>query len=168
MDMMTTQTTWTTMAPQRKGTDIRLVRLFDEYDDIEVPNYSLRPFDCVYRVVRNEGAKVTLEKMWEYVRHLRQKYPDRRFTIRRVVLRVGGRKRVFQVITRDIKGDPVGSIDGTAPEVVPIYVSIRKQEFYVPEYCIREKRRLTNFVILKVLGALGVAKRKYLGGRHII
>jgi hypothetical protein len=162
--MMATSTTRTS----RKSSDIRLVRLFDEYGSIEVPNYSLRPFDYVYRVVRNEGAKVTLEKMWEYVHTLQRKYPDKRFTIRRVGLRVNGRRRMFYVITRDIKGDVMGSIDGTAPEVVPIYVSIRKQEFYVPEYCIREKRRLTNFVILKVLGALGVAKRKYLGSRHII
>jgi predicted ester cyclase len=162
--MMATSTTWTS----RKGSDIRLVRLFDEYDDIEVSSIVQGRYEYAYKVVRVEGAKVTLEKMWEYVRRLRQKYPDRRFTIRRVVLRVNGRRRVFHVITRDIKGDPVGSIDGTAPEVVPIYVSIRKQEFYVPEYCTREKRKLTNFVVLRVLGALGIARNKYLGIRHII
>jgi hypothetical protein len=162
--MMSTTTTSTS----RKSSDIRLVKLFDEYDDIEVSRYMQGRYEVGCKVVRVDGAKVTLEKMWEYVRHLRQRHPERRFTIRRVVLRVNGRKRVFHVITRDIKGDPVGSIDGTAPEVIPIYVSIRKQEFYVPEYCIREKRKLTNFVILRVLGALGVARDKYLGIKHII
>ena len=161
---MATSTTWT----MRKSSDIRLVKLFDEYDDIEVSSIVQGRYEYAYRVVRVEGAKVTLEKMWEYVRRLRQKYPDRRFTIRRVVLRVNGRKRVFHVITRDIKGDPVGSIDGTVPDVIPIYVNLRRQEFYVPEYCIREKRKLTNFVILRVLGALGVARNKYLGIKHIL
>lgn len=165
---MATQTTWTAMESRRKGVDVRLVRLFDEYEDIEVSSIVQGRYEYVYRVVRVEGAKVTLEKMWEYVSRLRQKHPDRRFTIRRVGLRIGGRRRIFYVITRDIRGDPVGSIDGTAPEVVPIYVSIRKQEFYVPEYCIREKRKLTNFVILRVLGALGVARNKYLGIKHIL
>jgi hypothetical protein len=162
--MMTIQTTCTS----RKSSDIRLVKLFDEYDDIELSHLAQGRYEDVRKVVRVDGAKVTLEGIWEYVRHLRQKYPNRNFTVRRVGLRIGGRRRMFYVITRDIKGDPVGSIDGTAPEVVPIYVSIRKQEFYVPEYCIREKRKLTNFVILRVLGALGVARAKYLGIRHIM
>jgi hypothetical protein len=118
--------------------------------------------------VRVEGAKVTLEKMWEYVRRLRQKYPDRCFTVRRVVLRVDGRKRVFHVITRRIKGDPMGEIDGSVPDLIPIFINIRKQEFYVPERCIRENRKLTNFVILRVLGALGVTRNKYLGIKHIL
>jgi predicted ester cyclase len=165
---MTTQTTWTPVAPQRKGVDVRLVRLFDEYDDIEVSSIVQGRYEYVYSVVRVEGAKVTLEKMWEYVRRLRQKYPDRRFTIRRVVMRVNGRRRVFHVITRDIKGDPVGELDGSVPDLIPIYVSLRKQEFYVPERCVRENRKLTNFVILRVLGALGIARNKYLGIKHIM
>jgi hypothetical protein len=162
--MMATSTTWTS----RKSSDIRLVRLFDEYDDIEVSSIVQGRYEYVYRVVRVEGAKVTLEKMWEYVRRLRQKHPDRRFTIRRVVLRVGGRRRVFHVITRVVKGDPVGELDGSVPDLIPIYVSLRKQEFYVPERCVRENTRLTNFVILRVLGALGVARNRYLGIKHIL
>jgi hypothetical protein len=162
--MMATSTTRTS----RKSSDIRLVRLFDEYDNIEVPSIVQGRYEYVYEVVRVGGAKVTLKEMWEYVRRLRQKYPDKRFTVRRVGLRIDGRRRMFYVITRDIEGDVMGSVDGTAPEVVPIYVSVRKQEFYVPEYCIREKRKLTNFVILRVLGALGVARNKYRGIRHII
>jgi predicted ester cyclase len=161
---MATSTTWTS----RKSSDIRLVKLFDEYEDIEISSIVQGRYEYAYKVVRVEGAKVTLEKMWEYVRRLRQRYPDRRFTIRRVVLRVNGRRRVFHVITRDIKGDPVGSIDGSAPETVPIYINLRKQEFYVPERCVRENRKLTNFVVLRVLGALGVARNKYLGIKHII
>jgi hypothetical protein len=162
--MMATSTTWTS----RKSSDIRLVKLFDEYEDIEISSIVQGRYEYAYKVVRVEGAKVTLEKMWEYVRRLRQKHPDRRFTIRRVVLRVNGRRRVFHVITRVVRGDPVGELDGSVPDLIPIYVSLRKQEFYVPERCVRENRKLTNFVVLRVLGALGVARNKYLGIRHII
>jgi hypothetical protein len=162
--MMTTSTTRT----PRKSSDIRLVKLFDEYDDIEVSSIVQGRYEYAYKVARVEGARVTLEKMWEYVRRLRQKHPNRRFTIRRVVLRVGGRKRVFHVITRVVRGDPLGEIDGSVPDLIPIYVSLRKQEFYVPERCVRENTKLTNFVVLRVLGALGVARSKYLGIRHIL
>jgi hypothetical protein len=158
--MMTTQAT--------RSADIKLVRLFDEYDNIEVSSIVQGRYEYVYNVVRVESAKVTLKRMWEYVKRLRQKYPDKRFTIRRVCFRVNGRKRVFYVITRDVKGDPMGSIDGSVPDVIPIYISLRKQEFYVPELCIRENRKLTNFVILRVLGALGVARNKYRGIKHIM
>jgi hypothetical protein len=161
---MATSTTWT----MRKSLGIRLVRLFDEYDDIEVSSIVQGRYEYAYKVVRVEGAKVTLEKMWDYVRRLRQKYPDRRFTIRRVVLRVNGRRRVFHVITRNIKGDPVGEVDGSVPDLIPIYINLRRQEFYVPERCIKENRKLTNFVVLRALGALGVARNKYLGIKHIM
>jgi hypothetical protein len=44
---------------------------------------------------------------------------------------------------------------------IPIYIDLEEQAFYIPKSYIEKNRKLANFVILRVLGALGVARAKY-------
>ena len=137
---------------------MRLVKIFDEYDDITIAGKSNHSrYDALYKVERVPDARVTLEKIKEYVRSLQNRFPDREFMLKEV--EVDGKK--LYAITRK---SYVKTKDGRKKIVkdrIPIYVDIEKQEFYIPKSYIKYSRKLANYVIMRVLGALGVARVRY-------
>jgi len=137
---------------------MRLVRIFDEYSDITIVGMSNHSrYDALYRVVRIPDAKVTVERVEEYVRSLQERYPYRNFMLKQVNMY----DRKFYVITRkSYTKTPDGRIE-VVRDRIPVYIDIENQEFYIPESYIRRNRRLANYVIMKVLGALGVARVEY-------
>jgi len=137
---------------------MRLVKIFDEYDDITIAGKSNHSrYDALYKVERVPDARVTLEKIKEYVRSLQNRFPDREFMLKEV--EVDGKK--LYAITRK---SYVKTEDGRKKIVkdrIPIYIDVQNQEFYIPESYIKYSRKLANYVIMRVLGALGVARVKY-------
>jgi len=45
--------------------------------------------------------------------------------------------------------------------VVPIYVDLKKQRFYVPASYVKRRRRLVNYICMVTLGSLGISQSKY-------
>jgi len=137
---------------------MRLIRIFDDYNDITILGKSNHSrYDALYRVVRKPDARVTLEELQQYVRSLQQRYPDKNFMLKEV--KMDGRR--FYVIT---KKSYMRTPDGRKKIIkdrIPIYIDVENQEFYIPESYVRYSRKLANYVIMRVLGALGVAKVKY-------
>jgi hypothetical protein len=113
---------------------MRLVKIFAEYDDITIVGKSNHSrYDALYKVVRVPDAKVTLEKIQEYVRSLQERFPDKNFMLKEV--KVDGRR--FYVIT---KKSYIKTPDGKKKIVkdrIPIYIDIENQEFYIPESYIK-------------------------------
>jgi len=48
-------------------------------------------------------------------------------------------------------------------DVIPIYIDLENQKFYVPKSYVEKRRKLTNYIIMRTLGTLGVSTSKYNG-----
>lgn len=131
----------------------RLVKIFDEYNDIKIKGKSCKSrYDALFTLVKNQSTPVTLDKITEYVNNLQAKYPNRGFMLKRIRLN----NKTFYIITK--KSINAGKI---VKDRIPIYIDIDNQEFYIPQSYIKKQKKLANYVIMRVLGALGVAKVKY-------
>jgi hypothetical protein len=137
---------------------MRLVRIFDEYADITIVGKSNHSrYDALFEVVRIPNARVDLDRIQQYVKSLQTRFPDKNFMLKKV--KVEGKE--YYVISRK---SYIITPDGKRKKVrdrIPIYIDLENQAFYIPKSYIEKNRKLANFVILRVLGALGVARAKY-------
>lgn len=140
----------------------RLVKVFDEYDDIIIKGKAFNNrYDALYRLVKKPDVNIDLDKLKEYVDGLQKKYPLHNFQLKTV--RIG--KKLFYVISRK----SYAIIDGKKVKVkerVPIYIDLDAQEFYIPKSYITKNRKLTNYILFRTLGSLGVAKIQYVSTVH--
>jgi type II secretory pathway component GspD/PulD (secretin) len=139
---------------------MRLVRIFDEYADITVMGKSNHSrYDALYEVVRIPDARVDLDRIQKYVQSLQQRYPDKNFMLKKV--KVEGKE--YYVISRK---SYIITPDGKRKKVrdrIPIYIDLEEQAFYIPKSYIEKNRKLANYVIMRVLGALGISRVRYAG-----
>ena len=139
---------------------MRLVKIFDEHTPIVRGKGNFGRYDQLFEVVKKPNPKkVTFKDLAEYVWRLNARYPNQNFRLRQV--EVNGKR--FYVID---KKSWMKLADGRRVRVrdrIPIYVDLQDQQFYVPESYLKKQKRLANYIIMRVLGALGVSRVKYLG-----
>ena len=139
---------------------IRLVKIFDEHVPVVRGKGQFGRYDQLFEVVKKPNPKkLTLEDLAEYVFNLKERYPDRGFQLREVEL--NGRK--FYVIDKKsykrLRNGRIIRVN----DRVPIYIDLERQEFYVPKWYLKNRRRLANYIIMRALGTLGVSTVRYVG-----
>ncbi|MEM2529109.1 MAG: hypothetical protein QXG40_06900 [Ignisphaera sp.] len=111
-------------------------------------------YDAEYIVEPKPNPKtVTIEDLQKYIEGLQRRYPDKNFYL--------GRRGELYVITRKKR---MKMADGTIKYVtdrVPIYVDLKEQKFYVPQYYVKRRYKLTCYIIMRTLGTLGVSRVRY-------
>jgi len=138
---------------------MKLVKIFDEYNDIIIRGKSnFSKYDAYYKVEKKPGSKVELKDLQEYVNNLRLKYPGKHFLLKKVKIN----NKVLYVITKKSYYKTRKGKIKIVKDRVPIYVDLDNQEFFVPESYIKYNRKLTNYIIMRTLGSLGVSRVKYL------
>ena len=138
----------------------RLVKIFDEHVPVVRGKGQFGRYDQLFEVVKKPNPKkLTLEDLAEYVFNLKERYPDRGFQLREVEL--NGRK--FYVIDKKsykrLRNGRIIRVN----DRVPIYIDLERQEFYVPKWYLKNRRRLANYIIMRALGTLGVSTVRYVG-----
>ena len=143
-------------AERLTGKKLRLVEIFREYNVYVVSKQVVRgkgervygERHVMYQIVPKPHPKqVTLESLKDYVQRLVMHHPEEGFKLARV--------GQYYVITKD-------KTNSTKPNV-PIYFDLRNQKFYVEKTSLKNPA-LTNYIIMRTLGALGVSQSKYVGG----
>jgi len=138
----------------------KLVRIFDEFRPTLRGKGNFGRYDQLFEVVRRPNPKtVTLEDLAEYVFNLKEKYPENGFQLREV--RLNG--RTYYVIDKKSWRRLKGGVRVRVTDRVPIYVDLERQEFYVPQWYVRKRRRLASYIVMRTLGTLGVSTVKYVG-----
>lgn len=135
------------------GLGLRLVEVFEEHRPmVEGGSYRGR-YACDYEVVRRPDARrLTVEDLEAYVRRLNELAPGEGFTLRAVKWR--GRR--IHVVTK--------SSSQPRWPTIPLFFDLAGQRFYVREQDLRERPRLTDYVVMRSLGMLGVSQSRYAGG----
>jgi hypothetical protein len=115
-------------------------------------------YEALYELVPEDGRRyITRQDLEDYVEKLQEKHPDKGFRLD--TKRIGGRR--FYVITRrSYEKLPDGS-KRQVRDRVPIYFDLDSQKVYVPRWYVRNRRRLTNYILMRTLGSLGYATVKY-------
>jgi len=140
----------------------RLVKIFDEHRPMVRGKGYFGRYRQLFEIVRRRSPKkVTLEAISEYVFNLKEKYPNEGFQLRKT--QVNGRT-YYVIDKKSRKRLPSGKLKQVSNRV-PIYVDLERQEFYVPKWYLKNRKRLANYIIMRTLGALGVSTVRYLGNR---
>ena len=117
-------------------------------------------YKALYELVPKPDRKhITKEDLDDYVEKLKAKYPDKGFYLG--VTRIDG--RTLYVITRkSYQKLPDGS-KHRVKERVPVYFDLESQKVYVPQWYIKNRRKLANYILMRTLGSLGYASMEYRG-----
>jgi hypothetical protein len=135
------------------------VRLLEPFRDFRVfvRDYTGSPeHRRLWEVVPSEDRKpITAEDLRAYVEELQRQYPDRGFYLERRELD----RTVYWVLSRkNVRG---------VRDAVSIYFPedgdgmIRKALF--PAFYVKNRRKLVNFLVLRVLGKFGWVRKVYIG-----
>jgi len=139
------------------------MKLLEFYKDFRVymrGSSQYYKYEALYELVPKPDRKqIVKQDLEDYVSKLQAKYPDRNFYLRTV--KVDG--RTFYVISRS---SYMKLQDGSKRRVydrISVYFDLESQKVYVPRWYIKNRRKLTNYILMRVLGSLGYASVEYRG-----
>jgi hypothetical protein len=135
------------------GKGLRLIQVFKEHKPIITGGSQHGRYKADFQLVRTRN-KIELEKIKEYVRQLNQKFPNERFYVRKIKYK----NTTLYVLAKPKKNDRPEN----GRKRIPIYFDIKNQKVYVEEKDIQNYPRLVNYLLMRALGSIGVAKVKYL------
>jgi hypothetical protein len=134
---------------------LELVEVFKDFE-IEVlsrlsVNYSSGSYTRLYKILPKKDNKIiTLEDLKKVVKRLSEKYPSESFSLIK--------KKNYYVITKKAENPKFKN--------VPIYFDLKNQKIYVEKEHVEKERKLTNYILMRTLGALGIIQNKYIGHIH--
>jgi len=135
-----------------------MVILKEVFKDFEVvvksASYHSRYHYPMKIVLRDEPKQITLQDLTDHVENLKAKYPDKVFKLMK--RKVGG--RTYYVITRKSYYRDEQGRRHEVKERVPIYVDLDQQRFFVPKRYVEHRLKLTRYIVMRVLGTLGLVK----------
>jgi hypothetical protein len=131
---------------------LELAEVFKDFDIIVQSrlsvNYSSGSYTRIYKILPKKDSKIiTLEDLEKVVKRLSEKYPSENFSLIK--------KKNYYVITKNA--------EKTRFKNIPIYFDLKNQKIYVEKEHIEKERRLTNYLLMRTLGALGIIQNKYIG-----
>jgi len=127
----------------------RLLKIFKEYDVQIKGKGQFGRYTQLFILKPIEGQQITLEKLQDHVCILQQKYPQRGFRLKK--------RGKYYIIDQTLYRE-----DGKRKQDrVPVYFNLDTQEIMVPWSYIVRKPKLVNYILLRTLGALKLAKPKY-------
>jgi hypothetical protein len=145
------------------GRRVRLLEVFKDVDPIIKGMSGQRRYTAYYRLVPKQVQGLTkhelLERVEKYVEGLRQKYPDKEFY--HYICRIDGREYVVVTKKKYVKGE--GGAKVRQWDRCPVYISLDDFKAYVPAYYYKIKPKLCNYILMRVLGTLGLATLKNVG-----
>jgi hypothetical protein len=100
---------------------------------------------------RKDRRELTLRDLEDYVTNLQVRYPQRAFYLRRTYFN----GKLYFVITQKtfFQGKRVRGR-------VPIYFDLEEQTFHIPASYPKKHPKLTNYIIMRTLGTLGVSQTR--------
>ena len=137
---------------------MKLLEVFKDFEVMLEGSSQWGRYRALYRLVPVKNRKkVTLQDLERYAKSLQMRYPDKEFYLKKV--KVKGKE--YYVIAKKciIK---VGRFKKIRQyDRIPIYIDLENQKFYVPKSYVETKSKLTAYILMRVLGTLGVAKVRY-------
>ena len=117
-------------------------------------------YKALYELVPKPDRRlITKSDLEDYVSKLQAKYPDKEFKLDKRC--IDG--RIYYIVTRKSYEKSKDGERIRVKERVPIYFDLESQRVYVPSWYVRNRRKLTNYILMRTLGSLGYASVEYRG-----
>ena len=143
--------------PKWRKMPVGRVKLLEVFKDFEVTVRGKGQFGRYNQMFivepKKDAEPITKEALEAYVENLKRRYPGEGFRLRKYKNYI-----VLDKPSRRWKGNRLVKVK----DRVPIYFDLKNQKFYVPKWYVEKRTRLTNFIIMVTLGALGVTRVRYL------
>jgi len=137
---------------------MRLLEVFKDFKVTLRGKGQFGRYDQLFTVEpKTEPKHLTLEDLQNYVKNLQERYPNHQFYLRRTT----HKGKTYYVITRKSYRKLPNGKKKRVRDRIPIYIDLENQKFYIPQTYVKRKPRLTNYIIFRTLGALGISTVKY-------
>jgi len=124
---------------------MRLVEIFKEHNVIVKGKGTKSQYDQLF-LLTQVNKEIKLEDLKAYVQKLQNKYPNRGFRLKK--------RGKYYIVDQEYR-------DGRKDRI-PIYFDLDAQKVYVPSSYLKSRKKLANYLLMRALGTLGLAKVKYL------
>jgi len=133
---------------------ITLLEVFKDFD-VTIKGYGqFGKYRQLFKLIPKPNAKpVTLQDLENYVKNLQQKYPDKNFNLLKKTIN----GKTYYIINKKKRIQSKKQIY----DRVPIWFDLENQKIYVPKSYVTRQKRLTNYILMRTLGTLGLAKQIY-------
>jgi len=134
---------------------MRLLEVFRDFEVLVEGRGQFGRYRQLFKIEpRKERRRITEEDLRRYVRRLQEKYPNEGFRLRKWK----GLWVIDKPSYRVERGKKVRDW-----RRIPIYIDLSAQRFFVPAWYVKKKRKLTNYVVMRTLGTLGISRSRYVG-----
>ncbi|MEM7817886.1 MAG: hypothetical protein QXP52_00140 [Candidatus Aenigmatarchaeota archaeon] len=136
--------------PSHKFT--QLVEVFKDYEIIVPSRLKEGKYTRLYKIVKkNNPKKITLEDLKNFVKKLNERYPEEGFCLIK--------QKDLYIITKNNEHRKLN--------FVPIYFDLKNQKIFIEKEYAEKEKRLTNYILMRTLGALGISQSKYIGSEKV-
>jgi hypothetical protein len=129
------------------------MRLKKVFEDLKVEiegKGQFGQYGQLFKLTPVESPPITVEQLQEHVTKLQQKYTERGFKLKQ--------RGLYHIIDQNLyKPDGKKKTDR-----VPIYFNLQTQEIFIPSSYFERKPKLVGYILTRTLGALGIAKVRYI------
>jgi len=135
---------------EEHGKGLSLIEIFNEYTPTITKPCSTGAYRATYLILKKpDSPTITLENLKQYLEALKQKYPDQKFYL--TTAKYQG-KTLYKLSKKRNPSDK--------PRV-PLYFDLQNQKYYIEKQTLQKQPKLTNYIIMRTLGTLGITQHKY-------
>jgi len=128
---------------------VRLIEVFKDFEIIVDGASNKSRYRYPMKVEKKKDAPtLKVEDLERYVDGLRARFPEKDF----VLIKGNVEGKEYYVITKTPRHK--------SKDYVPIYFDLEEQRFFVPEYYLKDRPKLVNYIVMVTLGSLGISQTK--------
>ena len=136
---------------EEHGLGLKLIEIFTEHTPTVPSRLQNGKYIRTYIIQRKPNPPtITETDLKTYVKRLQQMHPDKAFYLRKTTWK----NKTLHILTRRKNAHPMNRI--------PLYFDLQNQKIYINKKDLDTNPQLTNYVLMRVLGALGITQNKYL------
>ena len=135
---------------EEHGLGLKLIEIFQEYTPIVKGGSYYGRYRADYIIEKKPNApNITETELGIYVERLQHRYPNEGFYMRKLTWK----GKTLHVIAKRKNHHAQGRI--------PLYFNLQEQKFYIDKKDLDTNPRLANYIMMTVLGSLGISQSKY-------
>ncbi|RLI87541.1 MAG: hypothetical protein DRP01_01660 [Archaeoglobales archaeon] len=144
--------------PYGKNRSITLLELWADFTPEIKGKGQMGRYTQIFRLVPKPNSKrITLQDLINYANNLNKRFPNRQFYIGKK--KVGN--KILYILTQP-RYDKHGKCKYSRTKGrIPIWFDLHNQKIYISKYYLKTKQKLAYYILMRTLGALGIATVKY-------
>jgi hypothetical protein len=135
---------------EEHGLGLKLIEIFKEHTPTVLSRFQNGKYIRNYIITKKPNPpQLTETDLGIYTERLQQRYPNEGFYLRKLTWK----NKTLHVLAKRKNHHTQGRI--------PLYFDLENQKFYIDKKDLQQNEKLANYLIMVVLGSLGISQSKY-------